>query len=148
MSSTLVHEDEETKSLPSHGPLGIGVYQENFTILLCKCTRPISMILLQYFAVSAVEKSTDNHRQTLEMLLGEWNITHSDPVQCDSYYCVCIYRHGGGTTTPEMRRLWFRVTTEAGWPGKSTGEWSTSFKQPGQLESYGSTSTDGRLEKR
>lgn len=63
------------------------------------------MILLQYFAVSAVEKSTDNHRQTLEMLLGEQNITHSDPVQCDSYYCVCIHRHGGGTTTPEMRRL-------------------------------------------
>ena len=43
------------------------------------------MILLQYFAVSAVEKSTDNHRQTLEMLLGEQNITYSDPVQCDSY---------------------------------------------------------------
>ena len=63
------------------------------------------MILLQYFAVSAVEKSTDYHRQTLEMLLGEQNITHSDPVQCDSYYCVCLHRHGGGTTTSEMRRL-------------------------------------------
>ena len=34
MSSTLVHEDEETKSLLSHGPLGIGVYQEKLYYII------------------------------------------------------------------------------------------------------------------
>ena len=63
-----------------------------------------------FFTVSAVEESTDNHCQTLEMLLGEvlasdsYAIAYINSMTDVINVCIRMNRPGGRSTTSGMPR--------------------------------------------